>query len=316
MITCYLPAPEFKPKTLAIIDHANDIIDLYRKQGYQLTLRQLYYQFVARDLIANKPTEYDRLGEIINLARLTGMISWEAIIDLTREMTRNSHWNNPREIVSACARQYQIDKWQTQDTYVEVWIEKDALSGVFEPVCRELDVPFFSCRGYTSQSAMWEAGQRLKEKVAEEKEIVVLHFGDHDPSGIDMTRDIENRLAMFMCEDPEQEWQYLDSNDPWQAEWSHEKLTVRRVALNMDQIRLYRPPPNPAKVTDSRAASYIAQYGRESWELDALEPRVLTRLVRDNVMEFRDETLWNEALEKEQNHRDAITKVVPKLPAE
>lgn len=283
----------FKPPTLTMIAKANEIIADYQRQGYQLTLRQLYYQFVSRDLIANKQSEYDRLGGVINDARLAGMIDWEAIVDLTRELTKNSHWDSPRDIVRACASQYQVDKWDSQPCHVEVWIEKDALSGVIEPTCRALDVPFFSCRGYTSQSAMWEAGQRLKEKRDQGKdELIIVHLGDHDPSGIDMTRDIGDRLALF----------------------SEGEVTINRVALNFDQVRQYKPPPNPAKVTDSRAKSYMAIHGRESWELDALEPRVLTALVQDAVGKYMDEEAFDEAKQREQSHRAAIAAIVDQLP--
>jgi hypothetical protein len=305
---CYIEK-NFAPKSLKLISAANEIITAYRQQGFQLTLRQLYYQFVSRALIPNKQTEYDKLGMVISDARLAGMIDWEAIVDLTRELTQNSHWTSPRDIVGACATQYQIDKWSTQENYVEVWIEKDALAGVFEPTCKKLDVPFFSCRGYTSQSSMWEAGQRLKEKADDGKECYILHFGDHDPSGIDMSRDIEARLSMFMC-DP-------DEHMPERNEdYYHDQLTVRRIALNMDQIRQYNPPPNPAKVTDSRAESYIRKFGTESWELDALEPRVLAALIEVNVKELRDEELWSEAVEKEWVHRAAIKNVIEQLPKE
>lgn len=282
----------FRDSTQQLIDQANDIIVDYAAQGYTLTLRQLYYQFVSRDIIANSQKEYDRLGSIINDARLDGQIDWNAIIDLTREMTSNAHWDSPRDIVSACATQYQIDKWADQPNYVEVWIEKDALGGVFEPECKKLDVPFFSCRGYTSQSAMWSAGQRLKEKIEDGKEITILHFGDHDPSGIDMTRDIGDRLALF----------------------AEGEVSVHRIALNFDQVTRYKPPPNPAKITDSRAAAYIRVHGRESWELDALEPRVLAQLVQTHVKALRDPDLWDDAVARQTEHREAIEAIVEELP--
>lgn len=304
----------FRESTQTIIDQANKIIVDYAAQGYTLTLRQLYYQFVSRDLISNSQKEYDRLGSIINDARLDGQIDWDAIIDLTREMTSNSHWSSPRDIVSACATQYQIDKWADQPNYVEVWIEKDALGGVFEPECRKLDVPFFSCRGYTSQSAMWAAGRRLGEKADEGKQITILHFGDHDPSGIDMSRDIEHRLGMFMHSDPDEEAAQRTYNGVSNEPWEHEALTVHRIALNRDQIRRYKPPPNPAKITDSRAKSYIAEHGTQSWELDALEPRVLAQLVQSHVKALRDEDLWNEAVAKQTEHREAIEAIVVELP--
>lgn len=270
---CYVPR-NFSAATTQVIEQANAIIDRYAAQGFSLTLRQLYYQFVANDLLPNKQSEYKRLGSIINDARLAGHIDWLAIVDRTRELRSLSHWEDPATIVDAVADQYRTDKWKGQPYRIEVWIEKDALVGVFERICNELDVPVLSCRGYTSQSEMWVAAQRIRRYTHETKakEVIVLHFGDHDPSGIDMTRDITERLALFGA-----------------------PMEMRRLALNMDQVQQYGPPPNPAKETDSRFAGYIQTYGHESWELDALEPTVLADLVRTEVMALRDATAWRAA---------------------
>ena len=119
---------DFSAKSLATIDLANRIIDEYRAQGYTLTLRQLYYQFVARDLIPNRVQEYKRLGSVVNDARLAGLIDWEAIEDRTRNLRSLAHWTSPDSIVEACASQYRIDKWARQPVRVEVWIEKEALA--------------------------------------------------------------------------------------------------------------------------------------------------------------------------------------------
>lgn len=147
------------PAKLALVEQANAIIGEYRAQGFDLTLRQLYYQFVARDLLANRLQEYKRLGDVINDGRLAGLIDWDAIVDRTRFVRSLAHWNDPADIVNGAAQQFRVDLWATQPNRVEVWIEKDALVGVIEGVCQELDVPFFSCRGYTSQSEMWAAAQ-------------------------------------------------------------------------------------------------------------------------------------------------------------
>lgn len=282
---CYV-AKNFAPSTLAVIDHANAIIAEYVDQGYDLTLRQLYYQFVSRDLIPNKQSEYKRLGSIVNDARLAGLIDWNAIADRTRNLRSLAHWSDPSEIVEAVADQFRMDKWATQPYRVEVWIEKDALVGVFERVCHELDLPLLSCRGYTSQSEMWGAAQRLRRHAAAGKDVLILHFGDHDPSGIDMTRDIAERLTLFEA-----------------------PLDVRRLALNMPQVEEYEPPPNPAKETDSRFMGYIKTYGDESWELDALEPNVLAQLVRDEVFSIRDVDAWAAAVEEEDEHRRLLQAV-------
>ena len=261
----------FLPGTLALIKRCNAIIAEYTAQGFVLTLRQLYYQLVSRDVIANKQSEYKRLGSIVNDARLAGLIDWRSIEDRTRDLRKLAEWTSPTEIVQSCADQYRIDMWEGQDTRPEVWIEKDALVGVIEGVCNELGVPHFSCRGYTSQSEMWEAGQRLKRYIRGGQTPVIFHFGDHDPSGRDMTRDITDRLEMFMG-----------------------GLEVKRLALNMDQVEEYDPPPNPAKTTDSRYDAYIAEFGGESWELDALEPTVIAALIRDAVNALIDRDVWIE----------------------
>lgn len=277
----------FRRATLKLIDTANDIIAEYSAQGYDLTLRQLYYQFVARDIIKNTLQSYKNLGSVINDARLAGMIDWNAIVDRTRELRALSHWDDPSDIIEACAKQFNTDVWATQPYRPEVWIEKDALVGVFERVCNELDVPLLSCRGYTSQSEMWGAGQRLL-KYRKNKQIpVILHFGDHDPSGIDMSRDIQDRLQMFM----------------------QRSLNFQRLALNKDQVDQYEPPPNFAKITDSRADAYIAEYGDESWELDALEPSVLADLVREALTDLMDKDAMTAAKEIQADHRKTLALV-------
>ncbi len=278
------------PPKLIIVGQANKIIAEYQAQGYQLTLRQLYYQFVARDLIANKVQKYKWLGSIVNDARLAGLISWHAIEDRTRNLQGNTHWSTPSEIINICAKQYREEKWAEQPNRIEVWIEKDALAGVIEKVCKRLDVNYFSCRGYTSQSEMWAAAQRLKRYERDGQETIILHFGDHDPSGCDMTRDIEDRLAMFGS-----------------------KVEVKRMALNMEQIDLYNPPPNPAKSTDGRYEKYVEQYGDESWELDALEPKVLEGLIEDTVLDYRDEERWLAACAAEDDGKKTLAKIAEDL---
>ena len=269
----------FKDSTLTIIDAANVIIAEYQAQGFSLTLRQLYYQFVARALLPNTQQSYDRLGSIINNARLAGLMDWYAIEDRTRERKRNSHWDNPRGVIESARDSYGIDMWSNQPERVEVWIEKEALVGVIEDTCRALDVPFFACRGFVSQSEQWRAGKEFRDP---KQHIVILHLGDHDPSGIDMTRDNFERLRMF----------------------SDDNVTVERIALNMDQIRKYNPPPNPAKVTDSRYKAYLRDYGPDSWELDALEPKVMTNLITEKVANHRDDTLYVER--ERQLERDVM----------
>ncbi len=266
-----------KPETLALIETVNEILEEYGQQGYELTLRGVYYQLVARGLIPNTKESYAKMSNVISDGRLIGMIDWDQIKDRVRKLEQNTHWSSPESIVQVCADTFAYDKWEHQEFRPEVWIEKDALIGLISDTCEKLDISYFACRGYASQTSMWEAGQRLQGYIKKGQTPLILHFGDHDPSGIDMTRDIRDRLTLFMG-----------------------GLKIDRLALNFSHIEAYNPPPNPAKVTDPRADAYIAEYGAVSWELDALEPSVLNALIRDAVMEVRDQTLWEEAVEEEE----------------
>ena len=276
----------FRQESLDRIVICNQIIEDYLDQGYSLTLRQLYYRLVAQGHIPNTKREYKNIGALVSNARLAGLIDWQAIEDRTRVLRSNSHWDGPKEIIRSARHSFMLDRWRNQLFRFEVWVEKDALIGIVGQVCRELDVPYFSCRGYTSQSEMWRASNRLYDWMLGEENFdnspqapIIIHLADHDPSGIDMTRDITDRLEVFWADDVE----------------------VQRIALNMDQIEQYSPPPYPAKVTDSRFTSYVIQFGDGAWELDALEPQVLADLIRDTILGYRDEELWAETVEIENS---------------
>lgn len=213
-------------KSKWLIAQINEILGDYEAQGYELTLRQLYYQLVSRDLIPNNVSEYNKVGNVVSRGRLAGLIDWRMIEDRVRVPKSRAHWESPQEILKQATNQYYRDRWKNQEYYIEVWCEKDAVSNILEPVCHKYDVTFLANRGYSSQSAMYNASQRFDRAVQEGKEISIIYFGDHDPSGIDMTRDIIDRQSLFLQHDA--------SND------------VIRAALNMDQVEEYRPPENPA----------------------------------------------------------------------
>jgi hypothetical protein len=300
----------FGAQSLDMIAKSNAVCAEFAAQGINLTLRGLYYRLVARDLFPesrkwsknkagkfvldpegtkNADPNYKWLGDIINDARLAGMFDWDYLEDTTRQLRDLAHWDSPEAIMRAVASQYRTDRWAVQPCHVEVWVEKDALVSVIQGVCQANDVGFFSCRGYTSQTAMHEAAQRLiaiRDAGRKRRALVIIHLGDHDPSGIDMSRDIEGRLNLFGC-----------------------FPTVQRIALNMDQVEQYDPPPNPAKLTDSRSGDYIANYGDESWELDALDPSVLIALIQDEIEYWRDDVLWERETASDVNQRRLLTAV-------
>jgi hypothetical protein len=280
----------FAEKSLKLIEKANEIIADYAGQGYTLTLRQLYYQFITINYFPNSEQSYNRLGETISNARLAGLISWDAIEDKTRFIRGKDHWNGSSghfNFMRDSKKWFNIDMWENQPNYVEVWIEKDALLGVIERPCWELDVPYMSCRGYMSQSEEWAAANRFSEAADSGRNPVLIYLGDHDPSGIDMSRDHNDRLTMFL--------EHLGVD-----------VDVRRVALNMDQVQKYRPPENPTKPKDSRSPDYIRKFGRKCWELDALKPSVLDQLVRDRVDDLRDMERWEEKEDEYKVQKDKL----------
>lgn len=277
----------FNTSSRNMIALAEGIISGYQRQGLTLTIRQLYYQFVARGHIANNLKEYKRLVSVIDQARLAGLIDWSAIEDRTRYLRSFDGDSSPSDAIDTTAEGYSRNPWEDQNYRPEVWIEKDALVGVVEGPCNRLWVPYFACRGYNSQSEQYRAGKRFERYIDQGLHPVILHFGDHDPSGLDMTRDNSDRLEMF----------------------ARQGVEVRRMALNWDQIQQYNPPPNPAKETDSRHAAYAAQFGPSSWELDALEPTVIDRLISDevNAMIYRD--AWEGVISRSQDERDELRRI-------
>ena len=226
----------------------------------------------------NNLRSYKNLGNLINDARLAGLIDWDTIVDRGRKTVKVPSWGSQMSFFRTVPFWFSFDKWLKQPVHIEVMVEKDALSGVLLPVCNRHEVRFTANKGYPSSSILYTLSKRLTEARDNMKDVVILHLGDHDPSGIDMTRDLVDRLELF----------------------AGASIDVQRLALNMDQVELYDPPENPTKTTDSRSDSYITLYGTSSWELDALRPEVLAELVESFILENRDEELWEEAIQEEE----------------
>lgn len=282
---------DFGPDALTRIAQCDELLDEYQQQGFRMTLRQLYYQLVSRDIIPNEEKSYKKLGVLVSDARLAGLLDWDAIEDRGRSPSSPFHWDGVDDVLRSIEETvagYTLDQWRGQDCYVELWVEKDALAGVLQPLAHKHHVTLMVNKGYSSQSAMYESAQRFLRRMETtedegfDKIGVLFYLGDLDPSGEDMVRDIRERLAMFGA-----------------------KVEVYKIALTMEQVKLHKPPPNPAKVTDPRAAGYIAKYGNKSWEVDALPPPVLARIIDaeiDNVLVhgLRDAVLAQEKRDKKK----------------
>lgn len=273
----------FRNDSLQLIDVMDGIVADYMRQGYVLTVRQLYYQLVSRDIIPNTEHSYKRITSLVNDARLAGLIDWDGIEDRTREFISRARYESASERLRLAATYFHMDMWSNQRSRVFVIVEKEALAGVLERVCHNYDVPLLAARGYPSGTVLREFVRRdIIPVVGEEgcdngQFIRILHLGDHDPSGIDMTRDLQERINMF-------------------AEMNYNDYTIQleRIALSMEQIEEIKPPPNPAKTTDARFHDYRKKFGNESWELDALTPKYINNLVEKHILQSIDLDAWAE----------------------
>lgn len=270
----------------------NQIIRNYSGQGYRLTLRQLYYQLVSKNIIANTEREYKGLGTVVSRARLAGMMDWDAIEDRVRVPWNPPEYADLNELVRAALHSYRKPRWNKQKVYAELWVEKDALAGVLRPLASKFHATMMVNRGYSSQSAMYESAMRIGENAERigAKETFIFYLGDLDPSGEDMVRDIQDRLNMFGL-----------------------NTIVKKIALTMEQVKQHNPPPNPAKVTDSRAKAYIRKYGSSSWEVDALSPPILNQLIEETFAEVIDVPKMDIIKEEEREDKEALEQAVEKL---
>jgi hypothetical protein len=289
----YGPQGEIRRGTLELIVWADQIATDYAARGLGLTLRQLYYQGVSQNVFPNRESSYNRLGSAVTRGRMAGLIDWNHLTDRNRE-AMGVGWDlmtdlpEMSDLVRGLENQVAHDLWQGQVFRPEVWVEKQALEQVAQRAAQRFRVPYLACKGYMSASEMWEAGYRRFRRYDRAGQTpVIIHIGDHDPSGIDMTRDIRERAEMFAgC--------YVE---------------VRRIALNMDQIEEFNPPPNPAKTTDSRFTEYAVRFGNESWELDSLRPELLIDLIRAEIETLIDRAEWDARKAEEDEATEKVRAV-------
>ena len=273
---------KFSSGTSSILAKAMVIIDTYAEDGYVLTLRQLYYQLVTQNIIPNHPKEYSKLSYLMVKARMSGLVDWDAIEDRTRRPYLPYWAFNMVDALNDMRDQFRINRQENQDNTIEVWCEKDALSGVLSRLTNKYHIRLCVNRGYSSATAMYDAAKRLNVANAH-----ILYLGDHDPSGLDMIRDIEDRLEQFGC-----------------------TPIVHRLALTYDQIKEYDPPINPTKWKDRRSKKYVEKFGEKCWEVDALPPKVLNKILKDAIEQLVDPAMYSEMLDLEDEQRERIGKEI------
>lgn len=279
-----------------VVTTIQSIVNRYAALGYRLTLRQLHYQFVGHDSkYINHQSAYKKLGQILDDCRYGGVVDWSAIVDRGRNPKLDYSVTGIPDALNDTHDQYKLNRQEGQDVHIEVWTEKDALSEILEASTSKYHLRLCVNKGYTSSSAMYEAYNRFKRIIGfSSQDVVIFYIGDHDPSGLDMIRDVEDRLRFMLGEG-------LSSG-----------LTVTPICLNIKQVKKYKLPPNPTKMTDSRADGYIKEFGKTCWEVDALSPEVLTEIIDGNVEDIIDMDLYYEQLAQEEEDKKELTKLIKK----
>jgi len=266
------------------MDDICQIVIKYQNQGYKMTLRQLFYQLVTENKVSNDEREYRRLSCLVKDGRMMGLIDWDVIEDRGREPYQHSEFDDIEDLMASALSSYRLPRWADQDCYVELWVEKDALSGILRPLADKYHVTLMVNKGFSSATAMYEARKRFSRAISAGKKVAILYLGDHDPSGMAMTQDIQKRLEELGV-----------------------SIDVNRIGLNFDQVRKFRLPHNPAKERDPRFTEYERQYGEKCWEVDALNPSVLKKLVCGAIEKYVNGEKMGAVIAQEERDKSRLS---------
>jgi hypothetical protein len=280
---------KYRNKTLKIIGQVQKLITKHR--GRKLTLRQIFYQLVAKKIIQNNLHAYKNLSYLIAKARKSGDLPWDVMRNHTRFVIKENSWPNYKDFTKKIEKIYHKSKLANQRNYIEIWIEKDSLREWFEPITKEFDIPLVICRGYPSITTLYEASKRLKEI---KKPIYILYFGDFDPSGEDIFRTIKEKLTKDFG-------------------ISRRKLHIKKVALTLKDIKKYKLPPAPTKATDSRSGKFVKKYGNFAVELEALPVKALEQKIKKNIKSLLNWKQFQKDLKKEKQETKKLRKLVEKI---
>ena len=281
-----------------------ETIEIIKQYTTKLTLRQIFYRLYTKQIIDNTNQEYKYLSSVLVDARINGLIPFDSIEDRTRRVHDSTYYtiskhllfyieyadrtvdppqkflNEARDYLENCLEYFELPRWLNQKNYVEVWLEKEALSGLFQQTTSDLHVRLAPCRGYPSLTFMYEASKVLKTIP---EPITILYFGDFDPSGMDIERHIQERFIQFGID-----------------------AKVIRIGITREQIDQYNIPPMPTKKSDARTASFMEEHGDIAVELDALEPDTLQKMIKDNVLNYFDKDTHTKVINERDNIKSEL----------
>jgi hypothetical protein len=260
-------------KWASVLARAIEIVDSYNTP---VTLRQLFYRLVSEGRIRNSRAAYVQLSKVSAAARRGG--GFPSLLDQTREIHRLDGFDSVKDAVDYLKRVYRRDHNENQEYVVYLGVEKKTMLPQLESWFRDYGVAIIPFGGYSSQTYVDDIVDDVDGRDA-----VLIYAGDFDPSGLDILRDFEDRCDCF--------------------------YDVRRVALNHEQLQEYNLPVNAGKISDSRAAGFVRDYGElVQVELEALDPNVLRELYTNALFEFYDTSIFHDVLEHEGRDMKALRK--------
>lgn len=267
-----------KPEMESRLTGLRNIVEAMRP----MTVRQVFYQATVHNIVEKTEQGYNKVQIALAAMRRAGAMPYDWIVDFTRRQRKPRTFRDVSHALQETSRFYRKDLWASAESYVEIWLEKDALSGVLLPVTSKYDVPLMVARGYASLSFLSEAAAFME---AEDRPVHIYHLGDFDPSGVDAGRKIEQTLRELA---PAAE------------------IHFERIAVTPDQIAALNLPTRPTKQTDSRAKGF----GAVSVELDAIDPHRLRALVEEAIERHLPPHEYRVLMAAERSEREAIAAFV------
>lgn len=274
-------------RKLIKLDQIEEVLNEWRKY-WPLTLRQIYYQLVSKQIIQNKDSEYKSLSLFLKWARLDNKIPWNAMEDRVRSSYHSSGYDNKIQFINSEFENFLTGYYRhlisTQDVHIEVWIEKDALSSIFSRITKKYCISTIVCRGFSSVTFLNDYKDRISQNG---KQPIMLYFGDFDPSGMEMLESMEITL--------------LD-------EMGAGNISFKRIALTKEDINFYNLPHDPSAVkkSDSRYNKFVEKYGEYAVELDALDPDVLEQKIVNAIENELDMAKFQIQVEQQDRDFDEI----------
>jgi hypothetical protein len=284
------PIKRGRPKgaTKAEVERRRDKLFEIVKAMKPMTVRQVFYQATVSGIVEKEESGYNKVQTDLTVMRRAGDLPYAWLADNTRWQRKPDTFSSVEHALEETARFYRKSLWDDVDAYAEIWLEKDALSGVIYPVTETYDVPLMVARGYASLSFLHSAAEYINDLVVP---TYIYHLGDFDPSGVNAGEKIEETLRELA---------------------PNADITFKRLAVTEEQITDWKLPTRPTKKSDTRAKRFDSKI---SVELDAIEPRRLRRLVQTAIERHLPRRQFEVLKAAEKSEREVISKLVGGLGA-